>query len=87
MLKKAVKRKCIACNEIKNTDELIKITRDFNSCEIIVNPDNFTFGRSFYICKNENCVENAFKKNKIFKIMKTKPINALKDLVADVMKD
>lgn len=74
---KAKMRKCIGCNELKNREELVKITKDFKTGGLFVNPDNFTFGRSVYICKNENCKTNAFKKSRIFKIFKTKPDDLL----------
>ena len=34
-----IKRKCIGCNEVKNTDLMIKITKDFKNGEILINPD------------------------------------------------
>ena len=65
------KRKCIACGEIKSRSELIKITKEHTSGDIVVLPDSKTFGRSVYLCYNENCINNAFKKNKLNKMLKT----------------
>lgn len=64
-----VERKCIGCGKIKDRNEMIKITNVHG--ELIVNPDNKKFGRSVYLCYNNACIENAFKKNKISKILKT----------------
>ena len=49
---------------------MIKITKDFKNGEILINPDNFHFGRSVYICKCENCINAAFKKDKASKNLK-----------------
>lgn len=64
-----VERKCVGCGKIKNRQELIKITKVDD--DIIVNPDSKKFGRSVYVCYNNVCIENAFKKNRISKILKT----------------
>lgn len=64
-----VERKCVGCGKIKDRQELIKITKVDD--DIIVNPDSKKFGRSVYVCYNNVCIENAFKKNKISKILKT----------------
>jgi hypothetical protein len=64
-------RKCIACSELKSKKELIKITKEHNTGNVIINPNSLTFGRSVYICYNQNCIDNAFKKNKINKVLKT----------------
>ncbi len=64
-----VERKCVGCGKIKDRQELIKITKVDD--DIIVNPDSKKFGRSVYVCYNNVCIENAFKKNRISKILKT----------------
>lgn len=64
-----VERKCVGCGKIKNRQELIKITKVDDG--IIINPDNKKFGRSVYVCYNNVCIENAFKKNKISRALKT----------------
>ena len=65
-----VERKCVGCGKLKDRKDLIKITRENAYGNVIVNPDNKIFGRSVYLCYNNSCVENAFKKNKISKILK-----------------
>ncbi len=71
-------RKCAGCGQLKNRDELIKITRSNADGTIIINPDNKKFGRSVYLCYNNSCIEAAFKKNKISKILKTSVPQELK---------
>ena len=64
-------RKCVGCGEFKPRKEMIKITKEFQSGEVILNPDSKTFGRSAYLCYNQSCIESAFKKSKLNKALKT----------------
>ena len=64
-------RKCVGCGELKTRDNMIKITKEHSSDNVIVNPDSKTFGRSTYLCYNQNCIEQALKKKKLNKILKT----------------
>ena len=49
---------------------MIKITKDYSSQELVVNPNSKTFGRSVYLCYNQSCVEQALKKKKLNKALK-----------------
>ncbi len=64
-------RKCAGCGKIKNRDEMIKITKEHSHNNIVINGNSKIFGRSVYLCYNKTCIEAAFKKNKIQKILKT----------------
>ena len=66
-----VNRKCIGCGKIKPREELVKITKEHNSGNIVIEPDSKTFGRSAYFCYNKDCQELALKKNKLNKALKT----------------
>ena len=63
-------RKCISCNKLQDSKLMIKILKEYKSKEIIIEPSRFEFGRSAYICKNLDCINKAFKKSKIYKILK-----------------
>ena len=65
-------RKCVGCGEFKPREDMIKITKEHSSEEVVLNPDSKTFGRSVYLCYNQDCIENAFKKGKISRVLKTK---------------
>ena len=64
-------RKCIGCGQVKNRDDLIKITKEHATNTLVINGNSKVFGRSVYLCYNNTCIENAFKKNKLQKILKT----------------
>ena len=58
-MKNIVNRQCRSCRTIKNRDELIKITSSNDS--LFINPDSKIFGRSVYVCKDEECIKNFIK--------------------------
>ena len=64
-------RKCVGCGEIKDAQEMIKLTKNHISGDIEINPNSKIFGRSAYLCYNKQCVEQALKKNKLNKALKT----------------
>lgn len=77
-------RKCCSCNELKSRDNLIKITKNSQG-EIRIMPESTFFGRSCYICKCSDCVENSFKKGKIFKLLKITPDDLFKEKIRAVL--
>ncbi len=64
-------RKCVACGEIKDTKDLIKVTKQSSDGNVFINHDTKIFGRSAYLCYNIACIETAFKKNKLQKALRT----------------
>lgn len=64
-------RKCVGCGELKDANSMIKLTKDYISQEIIINPNSKIFGRSAYLCYNNECIEQALKKNRLNKALKT----------------
>lgn len=64
-------RKCVGCGELKPVEELLKLTKNHENGKIIVNPNSKIFGRSAYLCYNQRCIENALKKSKLNRILKT----------------
>ncbi len=80
-------RKCIACNSLKPRNELIKITKHFRTQEIVVDPSSDITGRSCYICRDFSCIETAFKKGRIFKILKISVNDELKEKIRAVLEN
>lgn len=66
-----VKRKCVGCGQLKDNKELIKITKNFLTGQVEINENSKIFGRSAYLCYNKNCIEQAFKKNRLNKALKS----------------
>ena len=66
-----MQRKCVGCGELKPKENLIKITKEHKTGNIVFNPDSKTFGRSAYLCYNQSCIENALKKTRLNKVLKT----------------
>ena len=64
-------RKCVGCGELKPRENLIKLTKDFKTGKVVLNPNSLTFGRSAYLCYNQSCIELALKKNKLNRALKT----------------
>ena len=71
-------RKCIGCGQIKNRSELIKITKTNEANTLVINGNSKIFGRSAYLCYNKACIEEAFKKKRIQKALKTPVSEELK---------
>ncbi len=66
-----MERKCVGCGKLKDRKSLIKITAQNPHGDIIVNGGPKIFGRSAYLCYNNTCIENAFKKDKLKKALKS----------------
>ena len=64
-------RKCVGCGEIKDAAQMIKLTKNYLTGKVEINPNSKIFGRSAYLCYNNQCIENALKKNKLNKALKT----------------
>jgi len=84
---KEILRKCIGCFKTKNREEMIKITRENKTNAIFINPNSKTFGRSVYLCYNDSCIENSFKKNKLERFLKTSLTEELKEKIKTIHKD
>ena len=54
-------RKCIGCMEMKNKNELIRITRT-NNTEFSLDLTGKMPGRGAYVCQNLDCLEKAHRK-------------------------
>ena len=68
------KRKCISCGGLKPQEKLIRITKEYSNGNIVIQPNSKTFGRSVYLCYNQECINMALKganKSKINKLLKT----------------
>ncbi|MGN0192416.1 MAG: YlxR family protein [Candidatus Gastranaerophilaceae bacterium] len=78
------KRKCVACGKFSLKSDLNKIT--YCNGEFFVNPESATNGRSAYVHKNEECVKDAFWKNRVEGSFKKKIDKNVKEQIFSVLK-
>jgi len=78
VIKSLHQRKCIGCGQLKDRQGLIRITRRNPNGDAVINRDTKTFGRSVYLCYNNQCIEAAFKKNRLAKALRTSVPDDLK---------
>ena len=78
-------RRCAGCWQVKDRNKMIKITNVGG--RPVVMPNSNTFGRSVYLCYNETCINAAFKKNKINKILKVQVSDELKGQILDELRN
>ena len=69
------RRKCISCGKYQNRDEMIKITKEHSSGKLVIEPNSKIFGRSVYLCYNQECINTVIKKG----INKTLKVNLSKE--------
>ena len=74
-------RKCIGCMNNFDRNSMFRILKHYQTNELILSPTNKDFGRSVYICKNKECVKNAFRKGKISRILKNTSLDWLEELL------
>lgn len=74
---KVILRKCICCNQLKDRAELLRVTRLYDTHEVVIQPNSKQFGRSLYLCYNKECIELAIKKKKLQKFLKKDVNNEL----------
>lgn len=74
-------RKCVGCGIMKPAEEMLKLTKDFSSGDIVLNPNSKIFGRSAYLCYNQECKEQALKKKKINRALRINSNIDLKGLL------
>lgn len=63
-------RMCIACREMKDKRQLVRIVKDKND-EISIDLTGKKNGRGAYICKNEDCLKKLIKTKALNRAFKT----------------
>lgn len=61
-------RLCISCRQTAHRDTLWRVVRTFPNREIALDEG---MGRSAYLCKNQQCLEMAQKKNRLGKALRS----------------
>lgn len=86
MIKKKPLRTCMACNEQKEKNELLRIVK---SKEGIIEPDltGKKNGRGAYICKNEECLNKLIKSKRLERIFEKEISSKLYESIRGVIID
>ena len=79
-------RQCVFCRAYKSKEDLIRITKSKDG-SIKINNNSEIDGRSVYICKNVECVQNALKKKKIEGSLKSNLPETIKEELSTVLKN
>ena len=69
-MKKIPQRTCMACNQKKDKNELIRIVKNKNN-EINIDKSGKMAGRGAYICNDINCLEKVVKSKRLEKVLET----------------
>ena len=64
-------RKCVGCGKLEDASQMIKLTKEYKTGEVVMAPNSKVFGRSAYLCYNQTCITNALKKNRLNRALKT----------------
>ena len=62
-------RTCVACREVKDKRELIRVVRTPTG-EIILDPTGKANGRGAYLCRNANCWDTGLQKGRLARALK-----------------
>ena len=62
-------RTCVACREIKDKRELIRVVRTPTG-QIVLDPTGKANGRGAYLCRSSNCLEIGLQKGRLARALK-----------------
>ena len=66
MSQRPVLRRCVTCRKVLDRQKLLRVTRDYQNGVVLYGG----MGRSAYLCPNEKCLEEAWKKKRLQKALK-----------------
>lgn len=79
-------RQCAVCRKYCKKGELVRITRNYKTKEVMVNEENKIQGRSIYVCKNEECIGKFVKNKKSLHLLKAEMCENIKNILCTVLK-
>jgi len=59
-------RRCVACRELFDREQLLKVTRDYQDGVVLEGG----MGRSAYLCRNEECLEESCRRKRLQKALR-----------------
>ncbi len=81
------KRKCIICGKYFSKNEMIRLVRLKNSSEIIVYTNSNIYGHSFYICKDDECLNKSLKPGILSKYTKLNHVEKAINYISQILND
>lgn len=69
--KKIPQRKCIVCGNLYDKNDLLRIVNN-KELGIVIDESGKLNGRGAYICKNDECLRDVRKNNKLNRVFKQK---------------
>ncbi len=66
MNQRTVLRRCVACRKLIDRKKLFKVTRDYQDGVVL----DQGMGRSAYLCPNEVCLEEAWRRKRLQKALR-----------------
>ena len=69
--KKIPQRKCIVCGNLYDKNDLLRIVNN-KDLGVVIDETGKLNGRGAYICKNEYCLKDVRKNNKLNRVFKQK---------------
>ncbi len=68
MNQRPVLRRCVACKKLIDRKKLWKVTKDYRDGVVLENG----MGRSAYLCPNETCLEDAWKRKRLQRALRSR---------------
>ena len=69
--KKIPKRKCIVCGNLYDKNDLLRVVKN-KDLGVVIDETGKINGRGAYICKNNECLKEVKKNNKLNRVFKQK---------------
>ncbi len=63
-----VLRRCVTCRKVLDRQKLLKVTRDYQNGVVLKGG----MGRSAYLCQNQICIDQAWRRKRLQKALKCK---------------
>lgn len=85
-MKRLPQRTCMACNQKKDKNQLIRIVRNKEN-QIVVDKTGKQEGRGAYICNNIECLEKVIKTKRLEKVLECEISNEIYESLRGVIID
>ncbi|MBS6106407.1 MULTISPECIES: YlxR family protein [Anaerococcus] len=69
--KKVPQRKCIVCGNLYDKNDLLRVVKN-KDLGVVIDETGKLNGRGAYICKNNECLKEVKKNNKLNRVFKQK---------------